>query len=96
MHLCKFECDNLQCIQRAQIRCLQKPNDTAGDAGTRRSGLETLLGPAATEIVGIRVNNQGSADRTSNTHQAQVMIHAVDARHSVLSDLNIAEIANVT
>jgi len=75
---------------------LQKSDDTAGNSGTRRPGLETLLGTAATEIVGFLVYHYSPTDRPSNTHQAQVVIYAIDMRHSVLPDLDIAEIADVT
>lgn len=75
---------------------LQKSDDAAGNAGAGRPGLEALLGAAATEIVRFLVHHQGPTDRPANTHQAQVVIRAIDTRHSVLPDLDIAEIADVT
>lgn len=75
---------------------LQETDDTAGYAVACRSGLETLVGSAATEVVGFFVDHQGPPDRASDTHQAQVMVHTVDTCHSVLPDLDIAEITDVT
>lgn len=75
---------------------LQEPDDTAGEAGTCRSGLRALLGSTAAEVVGFLVDHQGPADRTSDTHQAQIVIEAVDTRRAVLPDLDVAEIPDVT
>lgn len=95
MQLCTAAFTYLVQAEFAKI-FLQEPDNAASDTFTRRSGLQTLVGSAATEVVGFRVDYQGPADRTSNTHQAQIVIHTVDTRHSILPDLNIAEIADVT